>query len=131
MSLTALRMQLKNLRNEHTAKPVSKMTESEIQSEIMHHEMGCKARALKEARMTALAKARESRAKSKTEDVPDVKVPEMKKKTTKTEQSVPVVPKKSSAPKKSAKVEAVEEVKEVKKPASRAMKMMKVEDDDE
>jgi len=128
MSISQLRAQLKNLRNEHTAKPVGKMTESEIQREIMHHEMGCKARAVKEARMNALAKARESRAKAKTEDVPDVKVPAIKKKPEpKTEPSAPAAPKKSTATKKSVKVE---EVVEVKKP-SRVTKMMRVEEDDE
>lgn len=133
MSISQLRAQLKNLRNEHAAKPLSKMTEAEIQREISHHEMGCKARTLKENRIQALAKARETKAKAKEETATHVKIPELKKKKAepKTEHDAPTVPKKEVKPKKTVKAkEEVEEEKEVKKP-SRSTKVMKIVDDDE
>ena len=127
-SLTKLRSELKVLRNEHAAKPISKMSEAEIQRELLHHQLGCKAREVKESRIAALAKARESRAKAKTEEKVDVKVPVVsKKKEPKSEQSAPAAPKKSSAPKKSEKA-AEEEV--VEKKASRT-KVIRIEDDEE
>ena len=128
MSLSQLRAQLKNLRNEHAAKPVSKMTEAEIQREISHHELGCKARTLKETRIQALAKARETRAKAKEETATHVKIPEIKKKPTKTEHDAPAPPKKEVKAKKSVKAEAVEEVK---KPSARSKKILSLVDDDE
>ena len=126
-SLTKLRSELKVLRNEHAAKPISKMSEAEIQKELLHHQLGCKAREVKESRIAALAKARESRAKAKTEEKVDVKVPVVsKKKEPKSEPSAPAAPKKSSAPKKSEK--EAEEV--VEKKASRT-KVIRIEDDEE
>jgi len=134
MSMSQLRSQLKMLRNEHAGKPVSKMTEAEIQREIIHHEAGCKARAMKEARMKALEKAREVRMKKKEEEIPEVKVPEIKKKTTKTEHVVPAAPKKEEKeekkPKMKAKKESSEEVKEEKKPSSRSTKVLSLMDDE-
>lgn len=108
------------------------MSESEIQKEIQHHQLGCKARLLKETRMEALAKARASRAKSteKEEEMPDVKVPEIKKTKTKTEPAPQGLPKKEE--KKVVKKESSVDTKakvEDKKPSSRSSKMMKVEDD--
>jgi len=102
MSAKELREKLKKLRDEHAGKPVSRMSPEEMQNEIEHHEVGCKTRALKKARMEALAKAREARSKPKEEEV-KVKVPAVKKE------------KEEPAPKKTVKAEPVEEKKPMRK----------------
>ena len=141
-SLTALRNQLKSLRNEHAGKPISKMSQAEIQRELEHHELGCKTRALKEKRLEALAKAREARAKPKAEPKEEekathIKVPELpKKKSTKTEHDAPAPPKielkESKKKTQTKKVSSeVEEVKEKKPSSGRSLKMMKIEESDE
>lgn len=78
MSIKLLKDQLKKLREEHSGKPLARMTEDELKNEVEHHEVGCKTRALKKSRLDALAKAREVRAAQKEKEV-EVKVPLLKK----------------------------------------------------
>lgn len=61
MSAKELKDKLKKLRMEHSGKAVGKMSPDEIEKEIAHHETACRARELKEKRLAALAKARESK----------------------------------------------------------------------
>ena len=63
-----LKMKLKALRDEHAGKPISRMTPEELQNEIEHHEVACKTRVLKAARLDNLKKAREARGLEKKED---------------------------------------------------------------
>jgi hypothetical protein len=79
MSIKLLKDQLKKLREEHSGKPLARMTEDELKNEVEHHEVGCKTRALKKSRLDALAKAREVRAAPKKEKEVEVKVPLLKK----------------------------------------------------
>ena len=79
MSAKELKLKLKALRDEHAGKPISRMTEEELKDEIEHHEVACKTRVLKAARIANLAKAREARglekAAEKKEEKVEVKVP--------------------------------------------------------
>jgi hypothetical protein len=77
MSAKELKDKLKKLRMEHSGKAVGKMSPDEIEKEIAHHETACKARDLKEKRLAALAKARES--KKEKEPEPKLEVKEVKK----------------------------------------------------
>jgi hypothetical protein len=61
-------MKLKQLRSEHSGKPISKMTPEELTTEIEHHETACKARLMKAKRLEALTKARETKKVRKTDD---------------------------------------------------------------
>ena len=70
-------MKLKALRDEHAGKPISRMTPEELQNEIEHHEVACKTRVLKAARLDNLKKAREARGLK--EDKVEVKVPSIVK----------------------------------------------------
>ena len=72
-----LKMKLKALRDEHAGKPISRMTPEELQNEIEHHEVACKTRVLKAARLDNLKKAREARGLK--EDKVEVKVPSIVK----------------------------------------------------
>ena len=136
-SLTKLRKELRELRNEHAGKPVGKMTEEEIKRELEHHQLGCKSRVMKENRMKALEKARESRMakkEAKEEDAVEVKVPTIKK--VKKEKEEPktehVAPKKKDAQppakKKSVKQEKKEEEVKGKVSVYPQPKMLRVED---
>jgi len=58
-----MRSALRKLRAEHSGKAVGKMNMEEMAKEIQHHEDACKHREMKEKRMNALKKARESRMK--------------------------------------------------------------------
>jgi len=150
-SLTKLRKELRELRNEHAGKPVGKMTEDEIKRELEHHQLGCKSRVMKENRMKALEKARESRMakkEAKEEDAVEVKVPTIKKvkkekEEPKTEHVAPkkekeepktehVAPKKKDAQppakKKSVKQEKKEEEVKGKVSVYPQPKMLRVED---
>ena len=51
----------------YSFKKIIPKNEEEIERELSHHKMGCKARELKEKRIQTLAKARESRAQAKEE----------------------------------------------------------------
>jgi predicted O-linked N-acetylglucosamine transferase (SPINDLY family) len=76
-----LKLKLKALRDEHAGKPISRMTPEELQNEIEHHEVACKTRVLKAARLDNLKKAREARGleKEEKEDKVEVKVPSIVK----------------------------------------------------
>lgn len=123
MATKELRDQLKKLRDEHAGKAIGRMTPSELQSEIEHHETACKARALKAGRLAALAKAREARGKPKEEKKEEevkVKVPTIKK----AEKVVVEKPKAEPKPKAEKKAKAepkTEEPKEEKKPVKKGM----------
>ena len=78
MSAKELKDKLKKLREEHAGKPISRMTPEELQNEIEHHEVACKTRVLKAARLENLKKARESRGLEKKVEV-EVKVPSIVK----------------------------------------------------
>ena len=82
MSAKELKDKLKKLREEHAGKPISRMTEDELKNEIEHHEVACKTRVLKAARLENLKKARESRGLEKAEkkeEKVEVKVPSIVK----------------------------------------------------
>jgi len=79
MSAKELKDKLKKLREEHAGKPISRMTEDELKNEIEHHEVACKTRVLKAARLENLKKARESRGLEKKEEKVEVKVPSIVK----------------------------------------------------
>ena len=84
MSAKELKDKLKKLREEHAGKPISRMTPEELQNEIEHHEVACKTRVLKAARLENLKKARESRGLEKKEEKEkeekvEVKVPSIVK----------------------------------------------------
>ena len=132
-SLTKLRKELRELRNEHAGKSVAKMTEEEIKRELEHHQLGCKSRVMKEKRIEALAKAREARTakkEEKKEEEVEVKVPTIKK--VKKEKEEPktehVAPKKQDvqppAKKKSVKQVKKEEQEEKPKTSVRQPKML-------
>jgi hypothetical protein len=70
VKMSEMRAALRKLRMEHSGKAVGKMSAEEIAKEIEHHEAACKHRDMKEKRMSALAKARESRAAKKVEAKP-------------------------------------------------------------
>jgi len=61
MSAKELKDRLKELRNTHAGKPITKMTAEEMEREISHHETAQKAVELKAKRLEALAKAREAK----------------------------------------------------------------------
>jgi len=65
MSAKELKDRLKELRNTHAGKPITKMTAEEMEREIVHHETAKKAVELKAKRLEALAKAREARTAAK------------------------------------------------------------------
>ena len=67
VAMKDMRKALRMLRAEHSPKAVGKMTADEIAKEIQHHEDACKHREMREKRMSALAKARESRKKKAEE----------------------------------------------------------------
>jgi hypothetical protein len=69
MDLADLRQRLKQLRGEHSSKPITKMSEEEVKMEVTHHETACKATVDKEKRLANLAKAREARKAKKVEVV--------------------------------------------------------------
>ena len=81
MSAKELKDKLKKLREEHAGKPISRMTPEELQNEIEHHEVACKTRVLKAARLENLKKAREARGLEKKEEKEkvEVKVPSIVK----------------------------------------------------
>jgi predicted O-linked N-acetylglucosamine transferase (SPINDLY family) len=81
MSAKELKDKLKKLRDEHAGKPISRMTPEELQNEIEHHEVACKTRVLKAARLENLKKAREARGLEKKEEKEkvEVKVPSIVK----------------------------------------------------
>ena len=81
MSAKELKDKLKKLREEHAGKPISRMTPEELQNEIEHHEVACKTRVLKAARLEDLKKAREARGLEKKEEKEkvEVKVPSIVK----------------------------------------------------
>ena len=82
MSAKELKDKLKKLREEHAGKPISRMTPEELQNEIEHHEVACKTRVLKAARLENLKKAREARGLEKKEEKKEeveVKVPSIVK----------------------------------------------------
>jgi len=79
MSAKELKDKLKKLRDEHAGKPISRMTPEELQNEIEHHEVACKTRVLKAARLENLKKAREARGLEKKEEKVEVKVPSIVK----------------------------------------------------
>ena len=80
-SAKELKDKLKKLREEHAGKPISRMTPEELQNEIEHHEVACKTRVLKAARLENLKKAREARGLEKKEEKEkvEVKVPSIVK----------------------------------------------------
>ena len=82
MSAKELKDKLKKLREEHAGKPISRMTPEELQNEIEHHEVACKTRVLRAARLENLKKAREARGLEKKEEKKEeveVKVPSIVK----------------------------------------------------
>lgn len=74
IKMSELRAALRKLRAEHSGKAVGRMTAEELSREISHHETACKAREMKEKRLAALEKARESRAAAKKVEVVEKKV---------------------------------------------------------
>lgn len=109
MSAKELKDKLKKLREEHAGKPISRMTEDELKNEIEHHEVACKTRVLKAARLENLKKARESRGLEKKE---------VEKKEEKVEVKVPSIVK--------AKIEKKKEEIAVKKDAAVDKKVRKL-----